>query len=203
MKKTIFFLIALFCVVFLYAQKTKNRQFSNKDFFTKAELVIEGQYMRLIHTYNLKGTDKYEDGFEIYAIKVIRVYKGNQSLADDTVYVVNKGGLVGQEKSLDGEFTTTFCPMGSIPVAGTNYHINYFSPRIYFLVTSDLPDDANSKYDSITKYKYVWRNTGEFIMKYDTMFVLGDKVLGLDNLVFQNREDFYNYMKHFRGFTVP
>ena len=34
------------------------------------------------------------------------------------------------------------------------------------------------------------------------MFVLGDKVLGLDNLVFHNREDFYNYMKHFRGYSA-
>ena len=27
--------------------------------------------------------------------------------------------------------------------------------------------------------------------------------MGLDSLVFQRREDFYNHMRQFRGFTVP
>jgi len=199
-KNLLLLLIALFCIVWANAQTVENTPLSNEEFFNQAELVIEGQFLRLQHTYNLKGTSNYEDGFEIRTVKVIRVYKGDQSLVGDTLYIASQGGLVGQEKSYDVGFTYGGDRPSLLIENGISGGINMFTPAIYFLVASDLPDDKNSKFASRNKYKYLKKYSED--MKYNKMFVLGDKVLGLNNLVFHNRTDFYNYMKQFRGFTV-
>jgi len=54
----------------------------------------------------------------------------------------------------------------------------------------------NNKYSRFDKYKF-------FQHEDDVLYVCGNKILGLNNLVFQSREEFYNYMRQFRGFTVP
>jgi len=209
MRKVILLIITLFSVTLMYAQtdplydKYVEKPLPNEYFFTQSELVIEGQFLRLIHTYNLKGTDKYEDGFEIIAIKVIRVYKGDQSLTGDTVYVAKKGGLLGQEKSFDHEITVSSYTPYLFAVNGVNQGINIFTPAIYFLVTSDLPDDLNSKFSTRPKYKEVKRYSKGEVIPFNVMFVFGNEILGLDYLVFHHREEFYNYMKQFKGFTVP
>jgi len=203
MKKALLFLITLFCIAFLYAQNNE-KQLSNKEFFTQAELVIEGQFVRKLYTYNLKGTFEYEDGYTIDAIKVLRVYKGDPSLKDSIILITKKGGLLGQEKAFDGE---SILHVGSHTPKifmdhGINQGVNMFTTRIYFLVASDFPEDENSKYALHDKYKYVQRNT-ENSRGYDVMYVSGDKILGLDSLVFHHRESFYNYMRQFDSFTVP
>jgi len=201
MKKTFLLLAALCCVIFLYAQNNE-KQLSNEDFFTQAELVIEGQLVRKLHTYNLKGTFEYEDGYTITAIKVIRVYKGDPSLKDSIILVTQKGGLLDQEKSFDETITVCSFRPKIFTDHGIHQGVNMFTPSIYFLVPSDFPDDENSKFASQDKYKYVKRNT-EDSKGYDKMYVSGDKILGLDNLVFHHRESFYNYMMQFDSFAVP
>ena len=203
-KNLLLFLIALFCILFANAQTEKQIPLPNEEFFTQADLVIEGIYLREVHTYNLEGTSKFEDCYRICSFKVIRVYKGDPSLTDSIIYVVRKGAYLGSEKKYDdGSVRTVSSELPYLLAEnGVSQGVNFFTPSIYFFKNSDYAEDANSKYATFPKYKYVIDYIGGR-MYYDMMFVVGDKIIGLDSLVFHTHEDFYNYIKQFRGFTVP
>jgi hypothetical protein len=202
MKKIILLFITLFCVSFSYAQPDPNPPLTNEEFFTKAELVFEGKFLRKVYTYNLNGTKKYDDCYTIMSYIVQKVYKGDHSLEGKVIYQVTKGGYLGN----DNQSSNTVLVSSWIPrifrMNGIDEGVNIFSPQIFFFISSDLPDDVNSKYYSYKKYK---RLRDYFEGKFsDEMYVtLEDKILGLNNLVFHQRKDFYNYMRQFEGFTVP
>ena len=219
MKRTILlFSTLLFSVVILCAQTSEkgypNRTgLSNEDFFTKSDLVVESSFLGIVATYDTKGNKKRDDIYSIAAIKVHRIYKGDKSLEGDTVYIVGKGGTLGDENTYlhnnnanlkESEFvleTIEEIQYGSPPPLlknnGCRYcNISDYVPHIYFFKTSDFPDINDSKYSSYKKYKYLYSSETR-------LYVCGDKVLGLNNLVFQNRGEFYNYMKQFEGFIVP
>ena len=221
MKKIILLLTTLFCVAFLHAQTAvnqQNQQLSNEDFFNKSELVIEGQYIKIVATYDTKGNEIYDDCYSITAYNVHKVYKGDTSLTGKTIYITKQGALLGWENDTLSRTITTR-PNGEIilpmiedigyitpPVISKNgirCGVSKYTPNILFLVTSDFPDDknTNSKYFSYKKYKFI-RNT--IRMKGDNiMYVCGNIIAGLDDLIFHNREDFYKYMRQFEGFMVP
>jgi len=204
MNKTILLFFTLFCTVLLYAQTTENNNsnpynlpLSNEEFFEQAELVVEGYFIEVVAGYNLKGTESYAEGYRIMALKVQKVYKGGQYAAGDTIYVTLKGGRPGMEnntnKSNNHDNESTYIP----PVLSKNGITcppNKYSPFIYFLVPSDFPDDENSKYFSYRKYKSLHKQV---------MHICGNIIVGLNDLIFRQREDFYNYMRQFEGFTVP
>ena len=197
MKKLLLFFIAMLCVALLYPQVKKNKQnnpdsisLSNDEFFEQAELVIEGELIWLVHTYTFGDSTNYKDVYGIDAFRVLRVYKGDPSLKDSIIYVARKGVHFGLEKEgipLVSSYTPKFFVDN-----GINQGINVFTPSIYSFVASDFPDDETSKYASQKKYKYLSR-----------LYVLGNKIIGLGDLVIHQREDFYNYMRQFDGFTVP
>ena len=133
-------------------------------------------------------------------IKVTRVYKGDPSLTSEVVYTVTTGLGLGVENLSAGNSTTSYWIPYTFRRNEINQGVSVFSPRIFFFVSSDLPDNENSKYFSHKKYKHLREC---FKGNIDDVYVYKDKVLGLNNLVFHNREDFYNYMKQLEGFTVP
>jgi len=214
MKKKLLFLITLFSISFLYAQNNSNNApRSNEEFFTQAELVIEGQFMRVVATYDTKGKGNYEDCYRINAIHVKKVFKGDPSLAGTTIYVVRKGAHLGEEEDyeresvIDGILTVReicdayFVP-GLFSKNGIDSGVNSFTPSVYFFKTSNLPDDKNSEYFSYKKYVHIEENKGDS-EPHNFMYVCGDIIAGLDELIFRNREDFYNYMRRFEGFVIP
>jgi len=220
MKKTILlFSTLLFSVATLYAQATEKRNtnfhaggLTNEDFFTQSDLVVESSFLGIVATYDTKGNRNSNDIYSIAAIKVHKVYKGDKSLERDTVYIVGKGGLHDIAKLFwlddianieEGEFAVE--PEHGILYAipsiidhyecgNCNWHDDV--PHIFFFRISDFPDIENSKYSSYKKYKYLYSSETR-------LYVCGDKILGLDNLVFQNRREFYDYIKQFEGFIVP
>ena len=199
MKKSILFLTTMLSVVFLHAQTEKpNTPIPNEEFFIQAELVFEGHFLRYVESYDTKGESKSKDCITISAYQVTRVYKGDQSLTGEIVYKAVQGYALGLEKLTNS--TTSYWIPPIFRRNGINEAVSAYSPRIFFFAASDLPDDENSKYFSHKKYKHL-RNS--FEGNIDDVYVYENKILGLDNLVFHNREDFYNYMKQFEGFTVP
>ena len=201
MKKPILFLTILFSVTLLHAQTAESRNFplSNEDFFTKSELVFEGHFVKYVESYDTKGESKLKDYISIIEYKVQRVYKGDQSLTGKVVYRVLKGSALGLENS--NNTTDSYWRPPIFTRNGINQAVSTHSLRIFFFVASDIPDNENSKYFSHQKYK---RLSDCFEGRVnDNMHVCGDKILGLDNLVFHQREDFYNYMRQFERFTVP
>jgi len=198
MKKAILlFITLLFSVAILYAQTIENNSnpynlpLSNEEFFEQAEIVVEGYFIKVVAGYNLKGTERYADGYRIMALKVQKVYKGEQYAAGDTLYVTFKGGRPGM-KNIIGE-DNNYIP-SVLSKNGINWPPQLTSPLIFFLVSSDFPDDENSEYFSYKKYK-------RFHNEY--MYIFENQIVGLNNLVFREREDFYNYIRQFRGFTAP
>ena len=185
----------------MHAQTEKpNPPISNEDFFKQAELVFEGYFLRYVDSYDTKGEGKSKDCITVSAYKVTRVYKGDPSLTGEVVYTAISGYALGLENLYAGNTTTSYWTPYTFRRNGINQDVSAFSPRIFFFVSSDLPDNENSKYFSHKKYKHLREC---FKGNIDDVYVYKDKVLGLNNLVFHNREDFYNYMKQFEGFTVP
>jgi len=149
MKKTLLLLTALLCVSFLYAQNnTNNIPLTNEDFFTQAELVVEGNFIRVVATYDTKGNGKHEDCYRISAYKVHKVYKGKHYSDGDTIYVVDKGCTLGEENIVENpnENVSFYYPW----VLSKNHIdcgiVNQYSTRIIFLVNSDFQEDEDSKY---------------------------------------------------------
>jgi len=212
MKQKLFFLIIMFCISFLYAQTNSNNR-SNEEFFTQAEFVVEGQFMRVVATYDTKGKGNYDDCYRINAIRVITVFKGDPTLAGTTIYVVRKGARLGEEEDYETEFVIDgfHCVREIFEASvvpdllsknGINRGVNSFTTKIFFLRTSDLPDEKNSNYFSYKKYVHLEENKDNS-ESYNFMYVCGDFIAGLNDLVFRSREDFYNYMRRFEGFTIP
>ena len=200
MKKFILLIITLFSVILMYAQ-TENNPYnlplSNEEFFKQSEIVFEGYFIKTVAGYNPKGTEKYADGYRISAYKVQRIYKGTQYSDGDTIYITHPGGRIGMENFTNNsniyDDGIVYIP-GVLSKNGINYAPKLGDPNIYFLISSDFPDDENSKYFSYKKYK-------RFHNEY--MYVCGNIIIGLNDLIFRQRDDFYNYMKQFEGFNVP
>ena len=219
MRKLLVSSIALFCVSFLHAQEnTVNKKLTNEEYFNQAELVFEGFFIRTLHTYNFHG--RRDDSYGIDAIKVRRVLKGDQSLTDSVIYRVFLGTDLGFETYYDERWDTVgnayfYTPPASFSgsyellkangIPGKTSIHNY---SVFFLKSSELPEDENSKYFAEKKYQdleqaLVWAQISPF--SYNKLFICRDedKVIGLDSLVFHSKVDFYNYIKQFEGYTVP
>jgi len=68
MKKLILLLFVLTSTLLLNAQSAEKEQnsanensLSDEEFFTKADLVVEWQFLRIVETYDTKGNKKYDD----------------------------------------------------------------------------------------------------------------------------------------------
>jgi hypothetical protein len=205
MKKILLFLTTLCCVAFLYAQNSEKRPLTilNEEFFIQSDLVFEGHFVRYVYTYNTTGTKKYEDNYLISAYKVQRVYKGDQSLTGGEVYIVSQRVSLGIENDDFSERPLSYSSTQILEKYGITKGINRYSPYIFFCVTSDYPDDGNARFSSIKKY----RELGDDMKRpkgWGRMYAFDDKIVSEDDyLAFLKREDFYNYMKQFKGFTIP
>ena len=156
--KNLLLFIFMFCVAVLWAQENSNT-LSNEEFFTQSELVIEGQFTKIVHTYDTKGNGKFEDCIAIKAIIVKKVYKGDPSLAGTTIFVVQKGAHLGSEKDYETEIVIDgisgireICDAYFVPFFlsknGINFAVNSFTPLILFFLTSGIFSPAvifNSK----------------------------------------------------------
>jgi hypothetical protein len=110
--------------------------------------------------------------------------------------VRDKGILGGEYRSYENADIRYYVPPVFFHTGIKEYGVCEYTPAIFFLVASDFPDNADSKYFSHEKYKFL--HNREYLLH-----VCGNITAGLNNLLFRNREDFYDYMKQFEGFTVP
>ena len=224
MKKIIIFLFTVLSISFLYAQTnvTDNRdpdkpKFTNEEFFQQSELVVEVQHIGAVANYYANGSNSNNDIYSILAYKVQRVYKGEAIPAGDTIYLVAKGkhriAIPYKFEQIDSNNFTITADEPSLCILyefenGITCWVNEHTPSVLFLVASDFPHDENSKYASHKKYKYlVKKNQPKSILLegtfFDELYIDNGNIAGLNNLAFHNREEFYNYMKQFEGFTVP
>jgi len=208
MKKTLLILTTLLCVSFLYAQnpiQEVDTPLPNEDFFTKSELVIEGISLKWVANYDTKGNRNKDEIFRIHAVSVLKVFKGDQSLVGDIVYITENGGVLGAENWNDEKYDIEYYTPYIFQKNEVSCTVTRFEPQIFFLVTSDITDIKDSKYSPFKKYKHFTKYTNDFYGYIFTnkMYVCGNFIGGLNDLLFLSREEFYNYIKKFEGFTVP
>jgi hypothetical protein len=206
MKKTILLFIALLGILTVnaqddYWQKIREENLnkdllSNEDFFNKAELVVEGRFLKAYYSYDAKGNYNPDDIYRVQAILVQRVYKGDQKLSHDTLYVVRHGGTI-QAIYEDGSFETISSSSDYYYAEDNGVPINSDKADILFFVKSDFPENLiQSEYSDKPKYKFLQD-------KEKAVLGVQGKISGLNNLIFNNREELYKYMKQFKGYTVP
>ena len=218
MKKHLLILITLLSLSLLSAQNHPDKPtLTNEQFFSQAELVIEGQFAKIVDTYDTKGTGKFEDCIAVDAIRVKKVYKGDTALTGKLIYLTRLGTRLGEESwyeeariSDDGIYISydigiSYTTPKIFFENGIDFGVSSRTPKIYFLKSSDLPDDSNSKYFSYNKYTNLEKYCNYSSGFYNFMYVCDDinVIAGLDNLIFRNRRDFYDYMKQFEGYIVP
>lgn len=220
MKRLVLFSLTLLSVFLLNAQSKIqsneelynliNGGLSNEDFFNKSELVVEGKFIKVVDTYDAVGNDYWDDFYTILSIKVQRVYKGDQSLTGDTVYTVCKKSMLGMffcYYPIKTEQNVWVDVRHTIPSVlhqnGILGGVSLDTPSVFFLVTSDLPDTKNPKSSSYKKYKFLHQSEESKLWILKNNISELTKILELNNLVFDNRNEFYDYMRQFEGYTVP
>ena len=172
-----------------------NTPATREAFFTQADLVFEGNFIAAVATYDSKGNLDRNDMYGVLAYKVERVYKGDQSLEGDTVYAVQRGWSLGSEnKSLRNiQINPNFSDY--LWENGLRSY-GYFTPKIFFFTTSDIPRIGLPEKYSLLKYKLLKNELGD-------LYVQNEQIIGFDSLVFHKRKDFYNYLKQFDGYIIP
>ena len=176
----------------------KQKLLYNEDFFEKAALIIEGKMLKSFDSYDAKGNYNPNDIYTPQAILVQRVYKGDAKLTNDTIYVIRHFGTISKE-----------IEHGWIEFIGLPDIVNdhgYFDEGVYvrkehsdllFFIKSDFPDNpAKTQYCNKPKYRFLQD-------KHKAVLRMNEKITGLNNLIFNNREELYNYMKQFKDCTIP
>jgi len=182
------------CGKFIPPPISPNAPRTSEECFNQAELIFEGERLNCVATYNTKGNTSRYDTYGIVAFKVNKVYKGSQSLIGDTIYIVQQGIGLGAEKITSDMIRVMYVNPYSLWKNGID---GLGWKTIHFFTTSDFPENCiPEKYSNIKKYKLLEK-------KFEDLYEYEDKIMGLDDLFFHNREDFYNYARQFDGFTVP
>jgi hypothetical protein len=110
---------------------------------------------------------------------------------------VEKGWGLGAENESLEDYEVQYVIPNILRDNGITF-IDFWTPQIFFLTASDFPETGfPEKYTSSKKYKKLENR------KIENLYTAEDKIIGLNNLVFHKREDFYNYMRQFEGFMVP
>jgi hypothetical protein len=172
---------------------------TNEEVFQRAELVFEGNQLNCLATYDTKGNKNRYDMYGVVAYYVNKVYKGDQALTGDTIYVVERGWGLGAEKIVPGMYHVRYMPPYCLAKRGFGFP----NAIIHFFTTSDFPENGiPAQYANVKKYKIMEQGFDDFY--YGSRIYVQDSIIcGLNELFFYQQEDFYNYMKQFDGYVIP
>ncbi|MDR3047560.1 MAG: hypothetical protein LBU51_08130 [Bacteroidales bacterium] len=210
MKKIYLTIIALMGILTMFSQPVipnnwkeireenlKKDLLSNEDFFNKAELVIEGKVVKTFDAYDAVGNHKCEDIYTLQTFLVQQVYKGDPKLMNDTLYIVRHGGSEIQWIDKDGRLVGRRFVIRTV-TSDNGISIDETHSDILFFVKSDFPDNpVKNNYSEKPKYKFL-QDKEKAILR-----VRGNKIYGLNNIIFNTRTELYNYMRQFNGYTIP
>jgi len=186
----------------------KEELLSDEEFFEKSELIIEGKFIDYLGSYDAKGHYNADDIYSEYRVLVQRVFKGDQRLKNDTICLVRKGGTI-YKKTEKG--TKRINSNGDFPPdpKDLKLYISSDFSSILFFTESDFPKDAEN-------FKKCFHQNFKLLQDKEkaSLKMFGDngwsqessrygKITGLNDLIFNNREELYEYMKQFEGITIP
>ena len=183
---------------------------NNEEFFEKAELIIEGKSLGMGYSYDAVGNYNPDDIYSMQYIYVEKVYKGDQSLTKDTICIMRKGGTIykmteyGTEKEIN-----SYGNIAPSDADDLGLSIGRDFSSILFFVESNFPNDPDkSKNKDCRKFKLLQDKEkaslkfGDYSWGVKNSWRFG-KITGLHDLVFNTREELYEYMRQFDEITIP
>ena len=181
-------------------------------------MVVEGRFRTTVHAYMVKDSQGNEHYYGIWKIVANRVFKGNAK-AGDTIYVVREGNSMKNalfsrfEVYYDynentGEYETNFDCVSWIapPIADSkNIYVDaqdgeYGQNCVLFFKESTFPKTKEEPYASIPQYQYLYPYV--FYDEGTKLYVSGGKFAGLNDTLFNSRNDLYRFMLEAGGYDT-
>ena len=192
----------------------------NMSFFKEAELVVEGRFLKPLHAYAVKDADGKEHYYGICPVIAYRVFKGDAK-AGDTVYVTRESSSL--EDAMDSPFN--YYPYKKVKYYDEGFgdtlilepNIQYDFPGIanskniyvfdhfqndcvMFFKTSTYPLTQDSKFYSTKQYQYLYPCI--FYDEGTKLYVYKGKFAGLNDTLFNSRQDLYEFMRKAGGYDL-
>ena len=186
----------------------------NMSFFKEAELVVEGRFLKPLCSYAVKDENGKEHYYGICPVITYHVFKGDAK-AGDTIYVTREG------TSLQEAILSTY-DMNRIYDEHSGLYfdvdVQYRRPRIVrskhfypvidhflndcimFFKVSTYPASQDAKYSSLKQYQYLYPFV--FYDEGTKLYVSGDRFAGLNDTLFNSRQDLYAFMRKAGGYDL-
>ena len=218
MKKAILIfsiLLVCFCrISFAQDDRDYHLDKDNMSFFKEAELVVEGRFLKPLHAYAVKDADGKEHYYGICPVIAYRVFKGDAK-PGDTIYVTREGtsleeAIASPYDEIDYEYDEK---------TGIYYEedILYFQPAIagskninvlnhfqndcvMFFKASSFPKTQEEQYASLVQYQYLYPYV--FYDEGTMLYVAEGKFAGLNDTLFNSRQDLYDFMWKVGGYDT-
>lgn len=224
MMKRIFILLGIILATFcqpLFGQVERDYHLDkdNMSFFKEAELVVEGRFLKPLHAYEVKDADGKEHYYGICPVIAYRVFKGDAK-PGDTIYVTREGTSL--EEATASPFDESLQRKeGFDSITGENYIIEYevlyaapYISQLYqlrvidhfhndcilFFKASSFPKTKDNRYALQTQYQYLYPYV--FYDEGTKLYVSGDRFAGLNDTLFNSRQELYDFMRKVGGYDT-
>lgn len=225
MMKRIFILLGIILATFcqpLFGQVERDYHLDkdNMSFFKEAELVVEGRFLKPLHAYAVKDADGKEHYYGICPVIAYRVFKGDAK-PGDTIYVTREGISLHDAKDSPLDYYPYVKEKEYNPFFGDSiyveYDILYEYPQIsytkninvldhfqndcvMFFKASSFPKTQDERYAILTQYQYLYPHV--FYDEGTKLYVSGNKFAGLNDTLFNTRQELYDFMRKVGGYDT-
>jgi len=189
-------------------------KFSNEEFFSKADFIIEGRNFGHSYTYDtdlMNAPETYQMNSMILVTHIYKNDENNSISVGDVLNIIHKGNemLTGMPSEFQGVFINSPWSRGLISrgdmtsqgfLRGEVSHLDRENRTIYFLTKPTLSDEVVEKDSNVPfKVNFLQRDRRASI----TIPEWVGGAAGLNDLEFDNMYELYKYMEQFEGVTVP
>jgi len=184
--------------------------FSNDEFFSKADYIIEAKYANGGGgMYDAGGNYNPDEFYTSFLLVVTRVYKNNSGISiapGDTLHYIRKGAVIIKpleeypfEKVLITPNTVDYDTRERESAFGMEDEYQ----SIYFLKKSDFPENPDARLRSRHPKVSMLQDIKRASIKIGGRALFNGPIWGLNDLHFDNRYELYKYMEQFEGVNVP
>ncbi|MDR2835911.1 MAG: T9SS type A sorting domain-containing protein, partial [Bacteroidales bacterium] len=178
---------------------------TNEEYFKNSDYILEVVWIPYAVTvqpdFYVPFEDLTEDNiYTTWVLKVLNVYKGNNVQIGDTVLANSKGGVVSKKyKEIDPANPDTEIFREELkgsypgPMKDQGIYIETFKRTIIFGRDTEIKLYRNSRFIEME----IQNKQRARIMNMDGV------IYGLNGLSFPSIEELYNYMRQFKGLSVP
>ena len=210
MKKSVFtlsILLLALCQIAIGQEIDYHLDKDNMSFFKEAELVVEGRFLKPLHAYAVKDENGKEHYYGICPVITYRVFKGDAK-AGDTIYVTREGISLGDAIASPYELwedtTGVWEVLWEYPMIAESKNIpvidHFQNDCIMFFKFSTYPVIQDERYSSLKQYQYLYPFV--FYDEGTKLYVSGDRFAGLNDTLFNSRQDLYSFMRKAGGYDL-